>query len=374
VAAVVDSAVAAVAERAAEEVRAAVEVVAGADGEFGEIHFSMEDSVTPRHDYRQFRVPMFLAALVLAVTSVGDLNAGEARRPQTTVRTFATPTEGFMALVDAARSNDVPAIEAILGPGSRDVVESGDPVADKLSLDNFLAAYDMKSNIVSTSTRTSALQIGDDNWELPIPLVQQNGRWHFDLAAGRDEIVNRRIGRNELNAIQASLAFVDAQRDYASEDRTGDGILKYAQHFISTPGTKDGLYWPTADDQPPSPLGEIFAEASGDAYLAVASNVQPSTRPMPTPYYGYYYKILTSQGPSAPGGAYDYIVKGDMLGGFAMIAYPDDYDVSGVMTFMVNHEGVVYQKDLGPDTGDLAEEIKSFNPDNTWQRVQPPPN
>jgi hypothetical protein len=193
-------------------------------------------------------------------------------------------------------------------------------------------------------------------------LVKQGTTWRFDLAAGRDELINRRIGRNELNAIEASQAFVDAQQDYASEDRDGDNILEYAQRFVSTPGMKDGLYWPAQAGEEESPLGPLFAEARAEGY-------QLGTAAGGTPYYGYRYKILTSQGPAAMGGAYDYIVGGNMLSGVGMIAYPAQHGFSGVMSFIVNHDGVVYQKDLGPETASVAAAMPVFNPDDTWQRV-----
>ena len=196
--------------------------------------------------------------------------------------------------------------------------------------------------------------------------------WSFDLDAGRDELLTRRIGRNEASAIGAALAYVDAQREYASVDHDDDGILEYAQLFGSTNGMKNGLYWPAQPGEPQSPLGPFFADAQSEGYFqGWAEKGEASDRP-PEPYYGYRYLILTAQGPSAQGGAYDYIVDGNMIGGFALIAYPAEYGVSGVKTFIVNHDGVVYERDLGPDTADIAPAVTEFDPDSTWQRVQTP--
>ncbi len=229
-----------------------------------------------RHSYGGLRAPIFIGALVFCFVSLVFARGGWAQPSQ---RTFATPEAGVAALIDAARKNDQAALESILGPGSREVVSSGDPVADAAARDDFLAAYDEKSNLVAVNDNTRALQIGQTDWPLPIPLVREDSMWHFDLAAGRDELINRRIGRNELNAIEAALAFVDAQQDYASADRDGDMILEYAQRFISTPGLKDGLYWPVQAGEEESPLGPEFAEARAEGYqLEGAAPGQPVLR------------------------------------------------------------------------------------------------
>ncbi len=207
----------------------------------------------------------------------------------------------------------------------------------------------------------ATLIIGDNDYPFPIPLVRnRSGTWSFDTEAGRREILYRRIGRNELDTIQTCLAYVDAQNDYASKDRTGAGTGVYAQRFISEPGKKNGLYWPTAQGEEESPLGPLFAEASRQGYQAGQGR---------SPYHGYYYKILTKQGPAAVGGAADYIADGKMIGGFALVAYPAQYRNSGVMTFIVNYAGTVYQKDLGRDTTKVSEAMTSFDPNNTWKKV-----
>ena len=316
-----------------------------------------------RHTCGDLRTPIFLSAALFSIVSF--VAAGWAAPQPAPQRTFATPEAAVEALIGAARGNDVGALEAVLGPGSRAVIDSGDPVEDKSSRDEFLADYEAKSNLVTVNDTTRVLQVGPSDWPLPIPLVKQGAAWHFDVAAGRDELINRRIGQNELNAIEAAQAFVDAQQDYASEDRDGDKILEYAQRFISTPGMKDGLYWPAQAGEEESPLGSLFAEARAEGY-------RPDSAAPGTPFYGYRYKILTSQEQAAMGGAYDYIVNGNMLAGVGMIAYPAEYGTSGITSFVVNHDGVVYQKDMGPETGSVVGAITAFNPDDTWQRVEIP--
>jgi len=315
-----------------------------------------------------------LAVCALVAGVAWGAAAQDAAQPQQRPdqRTFSSPEEGIAALIDALRKDDKSAIEAVLGPDSADIIESGDPVADKNAREAFLKEYDEKHELTTVNEATRTLEVGQSDWPLPIPVVRRDAGWSFDVDSGRDEILGRRIGRNEANAVEAALAFVDAERDYATEDRNGDGILEYAQQFGSTKGLKNGLYWPTQPGEPPSPLGPFFADAQSEGYFqGYADKGEPSDRP-PEPYYGYRYLILTGQGPSAQGGAYDYVVDGHMIGGFALIAYPAEYGVSGVMTFIVNHDGVVYQKDLGPDTEDIAASVTDFDPDSTWQRVQTP--
>jgi hypothetical protein len=291
-----------------------------------------------------------LAALLLSA-------AGSAAHGQ---QAFTTPGEAVSALVAAAKTGDMKALVAVLGPDGEDIVSSGDPVADTQTRQKFVAAYDAKHRVALEGEDKAVIIIGPEDFPLPIPLARKNGMWRFDTVAGRQEILFRRIGKNELDAIQTCLAYVDAQNDYAAKDRTGAGMNTYAQRIVSQPGKKDGLYWPTAQGEEESPLGEFEAQATRQGYRAGAGR---------TPYHGYYYKILTKQGPSAPGGAFDYIVHGKMIGGFALVAYPAEYRNSGVMTFLVNHAGTVFQKDLGPDTSRLAEQMDSFNPDQTWQKV-----
>jgi hypothetical protein len=273
---------------------------------------------------------------------------------------FKTPDEAASALVRAAEASDMKALVTVLGPDGEDVVASGDEVADAATREKFVAAYNAKHQITLEGDNKAIMVIGQEDFPLPIPIVRKDGMWRFDTAAGVDEILFRRIGKNELDAIQACLAYVDAQNEYAEKDRTGAGINTYAQRIISQPGKKDGLFWPTSQGEEESPLGELVAEATAQGYRVGGGR---------TPYHGYYFKILTKQGPAAPGGELDYIVNGKMIGGFALVAYPAEYRNSGVMTFIVNHTGDIFQKDLGPNTAKVAERMTSYNPDATWQKV-----
>ena len=273
---------------------------------------------------------------------------------------FKTPDEAASALVRAAEASDMKALVTVLGPDGEDVVASGDEVADAATREKFVAAYNAKHQITLEGDNKAIMVIGQEDFPLPIPIVRKDGMWRFDTAAGVDEILFRRIGKNELDAIQACLAYVDAQNEYAEKDRTGAGINTYAQRIISQPGKKDGLFWPASRGEEESPLGELVAEATAQGYRVGGGR---------TPYHGYYFKILTKQGPAAPGGELDYIVNGKMIGGFALVAYPAEYRNSGVMTFIVNHTGDIFQKDLGPNTARVAERMTSYNPDATWQKV-----
>jgi hypothetical protein len=277
-------------------------------------------------------------------------------------RQFDTPDEAAKTLVDAARTNDVRRVGAILGLLGRNIVSSGDDVADSNARAKFVAAYDAANRIVPEGDDKAILEIGQDNWPFPVPLVKGRDGWLFDSLAGRHEILARRIGANELNAIQVCLAYVEAQREYARLDPEKNGTPSYAQRVVSQPDKKDGLYWPADEGAPASPLGEFMAAASREGYRPGRSRI---------PYHGYYYKILRRQGPNAPGGAYDYAVRGKMIGGFALVAYPAEYRNSGVMTFLVNHDGAVFQKDLGAGTVGMASAMSSFNPDSSWKKVAP---
>jgi hypothetical protein len=273
---------------------------------------------------------------------------------------FKTPDEAVSALIAAAKSADQKALTRLLGPGSAEIVSSGDAVADADARRRVIEAYDAKHKVTMEGADKAVLILGAEDWPFPIPLVRKDGTWRFDTAAGRDEILYRRIGRNELSAIQACLAYVDAQHDYAEKDRAGSGAGIYAQRIVSRPGKKDGLYWPAVAGEDESPLGELVASATAEGYRAGQQRV---------PYHGYYYKVLTRQGPKAPGGALDYVVRGKMIGGFALVAYPAEYGNSGIMTFLVNHQGVIFEKDLGPRTATIAAGMTAFDPDGTWQRA-----
>jgi hypothetical protein len=251
----------------------------------------------------------------------------------------------------------------ILGPDSAPVVDSADPVRNRNARARFVEAYEAAHAFEKTADGATTLHVGTDNWPFPFPLLQRGQRWSFDSSAGAEEIINRRVGENELDAIQACLAFVDAEREYFWRNPQREPLLQYAQKLASTPGRKDGLYWETHPDELPSPLGEQFARARSEGYFEKDVTATGSRS-----YRGYVYRLLTAQGPNAKGGAYDYLVSGKMIGGFALIAVPAEYGNSGVMTFIVNHEGVVYSKDLGDDTVKTADAIAAFDPDSSWKR------
>jgi hypothetical protein len=270
---------------------------------------------------------------------------------------YPSPEDAAASLAAALKTGTRSAIMKVLGKDAEDIVESGDDVADAEIRQRFLSAYDARHSIKAEGNKKATLILGAGNFPFPIPLVNNRTGWEFDTAAGRLEILYRRIGRNELDAIQTCLAFVDAQNEYAEKDR-GEGAGVYAQSIVSSPGKKDGLFW--RDDRDPSPLGELAAQASAEGY---------KVGEQAAPYHGYYFRILKGQGSDAPGGAFNYVVKGKMIGGFALIAYPAEYGNSGVMTFMVNHAGTVYEKDLGERTERIAKRIILFDPDQTWKKV-----
>ena len=281
------------------------------------------------------------------------------------VKDYNSPEDAVKALVEALSANDEKLLLAIFGdfPSNRQLISSGDEVADKDARERFVHAYQEKNRIVMVSASKAVLEIGNDDWPFPIPIVKAGKVWHFSAKDGGQEILNRRIGKNELSAIQVCLAYVDAQREYASKDRNGDGVLEYAQKFLSDPGTKDGLYWETKEGEEQSPLGPLIGEAKKGGYKKKSGNE-------PTPYQGYFYKILKAQGKHAPRGAYDYVISGRMTGGFALVAYPAGYGSSGIKTFIISHDGVVYEKDLGKETASIAQGIKQFNPDSSWHIVE----
>jgi hypothetical protein len=298
----------------------------------------------------------FIAAVMIASTLLAAGCSRSARQQD-----FASAEEAAQALVAAARAEDASALLSVLGSDAKPLVDSGDAVQDKNARERFVTEYETKHAFDANQPDFVTINVGTDEWPFPIPLVERGGRWRFDTAAGAEEIVNRRIGANELATIQSCLAFVDAQREYYSSNPQGGPLLQFAQKLVSTEGQKDGLYWPAAASEPQSPLGESFARARAEGYF--------TDKPAKDePYHGYVYKLLTAQGPNAEGGAYGYVVNDKMLGGFALLAFPADYARNGVMTFIVNHSGVVYSKDLGPDTTKLAHAIEVFDPDQTWKR------
>jgi hypothetical protein len=296
-----------------------------------------------------------IAAFVLALAST--LSGQPASAPQ---KVFDTPQQAVDALLKAAEADDVAGLEGLFGPQGKDLVVSGDPVQDKNHIASFVALAKQKQAVVidPKNAAHATLVVGPLDWPTPVPIVKRKGKWYFDSAAGRKEILDRRIGANELDAIQVCRGFVDAQREYASAIRDNSGINQYAQKIISTPGKQDGLYWKNSDGTSGGPIGEAVAKAIEEGYSSSFRG-----------YHGYYFKILKGQGPAAPLGQLDYVIKGIMIGGFAIIAVPVEYRVSGVKTFIVSNDGIVYQKDLGPDSLNIAKSMDRYNPDKTWSRT-----
>lgn len=275
-------------------------------------------------------------------------------------RTFPSPGDAVLALYDAMKSSDSQALNGVLGSNAGPILHTGDDVADKNMTANFISRYDQMHRVVIEPDQTATLYIGAENWPTPIPLVKNSsGAWYFDTETGKKEILYRRVGTNENDAIDTLYSLVDAQREYASEPRDGSRTKHFAMKFLSDQGKHNGLFWKTSDTETPSPIGPLIVSAANEGYTA-----KQGQRP---PFHGYYYRILTKQGPAAKGGAKDYIANGEMTRGFAFLAYPAEYRNSGVMTFIVNQDRVVYEKDLGPDTSKIATEISEYNPDKTWR-------
>jgi hypothetical protein len=300
-----------------------------------------------------------LAALVFAFPPSGHA----AVNPESMGKRFATPEEAVAALRSATASADTNALRAILGPHAEDL-ENPDRIQATNELESFSSALAEKHHLVRSSDTFVILEVGDDLYPFPIPLVKTNGGWYFDTAVGKEELLNRRVGTNELATIPVMRAYVDAQREYASMDRDGSEILKYAQRLVSSPGNHDGLYWPADPGEEESPLGPLVANAQPEGYSPELREEDEAER---GPYHGYYFKILTRQGKNARGGPYNYIVNGNMIGGFALVAWPAEYGETGIMTFIVNQRGRVFQKDLGPNTATVARKMTEYDPDPTWK-------
>jgi hypothetical protein len=279
-------------------------------------------------------------------------------------KSFASPEEAVNTLVAAVKANNKKEMLSILGPEGKELISSGDEVADKAGYEKFLKAYDEMNKLEKASANKMVLHIGKDDWSLPIPIVEKGNTWVFDTKAGKEEILNRRIGRNELNVIEVLHAYVDAQCEYASKAHNGDGVLQFAQKIISTEGKHDGLYWNAQEGEEMSPLGPFVAQAANEGYADKDGSINLS------PFHGYYYKILKGQGKYATGGVYNYVVKGKMILGYALVAYPAQYGNSGIMTFIINQEGVIYEKNLGKNTVSIANAMKKFNPDKNWRKVK----
>ena len=293
-------------------------------------------------------------AIASALVSCSRTNPG---------RTFATPEDAVKALVAAAKAGALEDVVAIFGPDAQTLVDSSDPITARRNRQIFTVAAAEKWRLEDQGPTTKTLVIGNEEWPFPIPLVKDGTVWRFDTAAGKEEVLARRIGRNELAVIRICRTYLAAQRLYAERGHDGQPAGIYATAFRSEPGRQNGLYWPPARGQKRSPLGDLVAHAAQEGRPIGQDAAQPS------PFHGYYFKILTAQGPAAPGGAKDYVVNGAMSGGFALVAWPAQYDVTGVMTFIVNHQGIVREKDLGPDTDAGARKMTRYDPDASWSAI-----
>jgi hypothetical protein len=283
----------------------------------------------------------------------------------TAQQSFGSPDSAVAALVTTVEHPDSAGWRKLLGPGVQDLLSSGDTAADRRERESFLARYRARHQLAAGSPDDLVLHVGEDDWPLPIPLVRRAGRWRFDGAGAVDEVRQRRIGADELRTIDVMNGFVAAQNEYAATGHDGASAGIYAQALRSTPGRHNGLYWEVASGEPPSPAGPLLASAVAEGYP------KPQDAPALTPYHGYLYRMLFSQGPAADGGARDYTVDGKLTGGFALLARPYAYGKTGVMTFIVNQDGQVWQRDLGDDTEKLATAIQQFNPDSTWTPIAP---
>jgi hypothetical protein len=315
----------------------------------------------PLHGCRSaLRVHVARAAAIsifLCLAQAVSLPAGEA------VMAFASPQEAVNALGRAVSATNRAALASLFGPESQQLVNP-DEIQGTAELAEFAAAFNVTNRLVRDSDTRMFLEVGKDPWLFPIPLVKNAVGWQFDTQAGLDEILNRRVGRNELEVLGVLRAYVQAQREYASRDRDGDGVLEYAQKIASSPGKMDGLYWPPELSGETSPLGPLVADAQSEGYFAASSSPSEAG---PHPFDGYLFKILKRQGKHAPGGKYDYVINGNMIGGFALVAWPAEYGVSGVMTFIVNQQGTVYERDLGKNTARIVRKMKAYDPDPAWR-------
>jgi hypothetical protein len=304
----------------------------------------------------KYKIAVVLSSLLV----IGVCMQSSAAAPANTAKMFPTPQAAADALIDAAEKFDVPALQQIFGPGGKEIIDTGEPARDKETAKQFAeqARTKMDVSIDPRAKNRAFISVGADDWPFPVPIVKSGKAWAFDSKAGLNEILLRRIGRDELDAIEISRGFVEAQREYALIKRDGSHVNQYAQRLISTPGKRDGLAWQNPDGTWDGPVGENVARAIERGYSTGAE-----------PYHGYFFKVLKGQGPAAPLGKVDYVVNGAMIGGFALIAFPAQYRVTGVKTFMVSNDGVVYQKDLGPKTAELAKHIDRYNPDKTWTPV-----
>lgn len=320
--------------------------------------------------FRVRRLVPYVAALALLLLT-GSFCGGQTASGKQ--RSFAAPEDAVKALVEASKAKDRAALADLFGP-RYDKLLSGDPIQDNNELERFGEAVAESLKLEKSGDERMTLTVGKNNWPFPIPIVKKSGQWRFDTEAGMEEILNRRIGENELSAIATCRAYVLAQWEYFTEgDHDNDGVAEFAQKFISSPGTRDGLFWESGENAKPSPMGAMVAAARAEGYSAGQRKMTAAADTIEhprSPYHGYYFRILKRQGPHAPGGKYDYVINGNMLAGYALIAYPDKWGSSGIMTFIVNQQGRVYQKNLGPNTLKLAGSITEYDPDASWKTVK----
>jgi len=309
------------------------------------------------------RTASFVVSMVVCAIFCGMISISVAAAAPANEKTFASPGDAVLAVYNAAKSNDQEALNAIFGSDAQKILHTGDDVADSAMRADFIRRYEEMHRVVLEPDHTATLYIGSENWPFPIPLVKNaSGSWYFDTGSGEQEILYRRVGRNENDAIEILHAMVDAQKDYAAASRDGAPAGQYAQKFLSDDGKHNGLYWKTSENEEPSPIGDLLAEASSEGYTAKQRE--------PTPFHGYVFRMLTKQGAGAPGGAKNYLASGKQAGGFAFVAYPALYRNSGVMTFIVNKSGTIYEKDLGVKTAEIAAAMTDYNPDSSWDKVE----
>jgi Protein of unknown function (DUF2950) len=313
---------------------------------------------SPNRNISCHLLPLMTLLVILALGLPATASADKGKQ-----KSFASPEKASQRLFAAVKANNVNKMVTILGPGSEPLVSSGDGVADASGRKEFINLYEQENRIEHPSPEKSILIIGPQNHPFPIPLIKKGSRWRFDTMAGREEILNRRIGKNELNAIAVARAYVLAQREYSSKDRDSDGRMAFAQRFRSSAGMRDGLYWEVKEGEEESPFGPLTARAADEGY----GETSPES---PDPYQGYLFKIIKAQGENAVGGAYDYVVNCKMVLGFALVAYPAQHGSSGIMTFIVNQSGVVYQKDLGEASVRIASAMTRYDPDKSWIKVE----
>jgi len=322
------------------------------------------ETIQQKSAFRPLRGMAFIAAFLVMMVVAFAWSLPAVGAPSQ--RLFSSPEDALKTLIEAVKAEDKTVLDQMFGPSGKDL-RSGDAVQDTAEFKEFAKHLAEKTDLVKENDSKVILHVGNENWPFPIPIVKYNDQWFFDTEAGKEEILNRRIGEDELIAILVCRSYVKAQREYVLNDWDGDGIFAYAQKLRSDPGKRNGLFWRATRGEEVSPLGELVARAWHEGYKKKKAAFKEAE---PSPFHGYYFKLLTRQGKNVPGGKYNYIVNGNMVGGFALVAFPSNWGTSGVMTFIVNQQGKVYQKNLGPDTMRIAQKMKLYNPDKTWTPVK----